>query len=40
MELGANMPKFTRGDDSEVASRKEVEQLMSILSQKQVHIPN
>ena len=34
------MPKFTRGADTEVASRKEVEQLMSVLSQKQVNIPN
>ena len=34
------MPSFTRGNESEVAQRKEIEQLMSVLSQKNVNIPN
>lgn len=39
-ELGAKMPSFNRGNETEVSQRKEVEQLMSVLSQKNVHISN
>lgn len=31
-ELGAKMPSFTRGNETEVSYRKEVEQLMHVLS--------
>ena len=34
------MPAFTRGPETEVSARKEVEQLMSTLSQKGVNISN
>lgn len=34
------MPSFTRGPETEVSARKEVEQLMSTLSQKNINVSN
>lgn len=39
-ELGAKMPSFTRGNESEISYRKEVEQLMTVLSKQNVNVTN
>lgn len=34
------MPSFTRGNETEISYRKEVEDLMKVLSKSQINVPN